>query len=266
MKTPLISIIITLISINYSCKKPEVVTISDSTKNSNSNYKFYLDVDIDGEKFSYSVDTFDMYISNLYPTGGTHLKNTDQLLMGGGQMDAVPIQFYGHLETNGQLIGNFGKTMSTFPKIGYYLQIPNFSKLKVGDEISNDTVSIWNSYSMRNNAQYFLFHLEKWKKPFVALDSNCYDYYEAGIFRGTRGFIKNYNRNKPSLNAVKFKLLQKTNAIIKTQFGNQNIYILTGEITGKMQKYNEILTSLGITHKVKGYSEVQIKFSLPVGT
>lgn len=204
-----------------------------------------------------------MYVKNLYPVQGIYFYKTDQLIFDYG-FGSIPLQVRGHLETDGQLIGNFGNNSSSFPKIGFYLQIPYFSKLKVGEEITNDTISIWNFMSKQRHAEYFLFHIEKWKKPFALLDSNTYDHYEGGVFRGVQT-ISRTNRIKPSLNTIKFKLISKKDAIIKTKSGKQNVQIINGEITGKMLKYNEYISTTDISYISQGYSNVKIKFNLPNG-
>jgi hypothetical protein len=262
MKTLKISFLITLLAFNFGCEKPDFVHSSDSTINQNTNVIFFIEYDIDGEKIRYEVDTVDMYMKNEYPKVINHYSIDDNLYF------SYPsaVLGYGYMRelifTENQLQFNpFGVTKSAFPKVGFFAKIPFFSDLSYSKSIKNDTITPANGIYQ---AEKFVIHLTKSRRPLVAEDTNTYEIYEAGVVSApySNGFdSKGIKKIKPSEGIMNFQITSKKSITYKRQNIFYTLDQLDGEFSGKMRKYWSTLDNINYGR----YVNVKIKFSLPMG-
>jgi hypothetical protein len=276
MKTLKISLIIFLMALNFGCEKPEIVYSSDTTTKSNTNFKFYLDVNIDGEKFSYSVDTFDMYVRGIMPHFLFHSTVHDGLYFGNLQgsrrynyfiSPKFQTCFFTQPGTTGGYsgIGPFGLDRAKFPKINLIGHIPYFSDLNINDSILNDTMVISNSFPSYN--EVFVMAIAKAKRNIFQNDTNTYEFYEAGIFATNNDlqYSTKFDPALPTYQTLQFKLLKKNYIAVKIDGIRKSFMLLDGEFNGKMRNYTEYKkNSDTIYRNFKRFSNVKINFSLPV--
>jgi hypothetical protein len=261
MKAIKLFFILTLLGFNVSCRKGEIIDSSDPNLKKNSNVTFFIEYNIDGEKFRYQVDTVDMYLKNDYPSGLIHYTADDNLYFGSYTVNPYLSQGYVDLQAvmipNMALINPFGQNKATYPKLGFFCKVPFFSNLKLNTPILNDTITKNNSlYS----AEKMVAHLTKHSRPFVFLDSNTYQMYEAGVMYSSTSDKTALKKLKPSNSVLSFKITDRKNISYKWQNLTYNVTQLDGEFKGKMRKYWSFSGNIIYSN----YVDVKITFSLPM--